>query len=304
MKKTFSTLVAATALLCAVPAQAIPFTITTGAAALDNLGGDIGVAFDKLSVPQTSIGLNLSYGQSTTTALQNFTLSVGDTGWGSGGRVETFNLNRNLSVNGGTSQTLVQGGKITIGYSADMLDLFQSGLYTFSTQDGADRYQVGIRTEAFNISAGGGDFVRPVNATITLTNIADAPVARLSGVNSVSYGAQLTFSGNLSSDADLDGSIVSYAWDLDNNGVFERASTTSDLMLALNEYDDLFANKSANHRIGLRVTDNTGLSSIASLDFAMNAVQAEVPEPATAGLMLLGLAGLLAQRRRAAGKSA
>ncbi len=101
---------------------------------------------------------------------------------------------------------------------------------------------------------GGGDFMLARIASDTTE-----PVASAGGPYSLDEGDTLQLDASASSDSD--GTIVAWDWDLDNDGVYgaddldfsEPVTSSVDLGV---QFDDV-----ANYTIGLRVTDNDGLTS-------------------------------------------
>ncbi|MCK6550510.1 PKD domain-containing protein [Myxococcota bacterium] len=92
-------------------------------------------------------------------------------------------------------------------------------------------------------------------ATVLVENV--APTARAGGPYAADEGGTITVSAAGSSDPGDD--LVAYAWDLDGDGVFNDATTTT---ATITRADD------ASFAIAVRVTDADGASSTASADVA------------------------------------
>ncbi|MCG3180374.1 MAG: hypothetical protein BIFFINMI_02734 [Phycisphaerae bacterium] len=121
------------------------------------------------------------------------------------------------------------------------------------------------------------------------------PTAVAGGPYAVDYRSALDLNGGASSDADgtFGDRIVSFEWDLDNDGTFEYLTSDPNLSIP---WDDLCGYElGASHPLTLRVTDSFGASSTSLGSFTV-----AVPEPATVALILLGgcLSAGLRRRRR------
>jgi hypothetical protein len=92
-----------------------------------------------------------------------------------------------------------------------------------------------------------------VHITTGLVN----PVANPGGPYFGSVGVPLTLDGSLSYDPNAGGSIVQYEWDLDGNGTYETNAGPSPTIQ--HTWNTPYTGK-----VGLRVTDNFGLTSMAS----------------------------------------
>lgn len=116
-----------------------------------------------------------------------------------------------------------------------------------------DTYQVTLTvTDDNNQSAGSS----PV--AVTINNL--APTAVVNGPGQVDEGGTVTFDSNGSSDPG--GGPLNYAWDLDNDGQFDDGT---DATANFNPDEP-----GANLTVGLQVSDNQGLSSIASIQINVN----------------------------------
>ncbi len=94
------------------------------------------------------------------------------------------------------------------------------------------------------------------------------PTAVVGGPYALNEGGSVTLSGAASSDSD--GTIVSYAWDLDNDGQYDDAvGATASFSTTV----------SSVHTVGLMVTDNRGGTHVTSTSVAVN----NVAPTATAG---------------------
>lgn len=76
-----------------------------------------------------------------------------------------------------------------------------------------------------------------------------SPIADIGGPYSVAVGATVTLDGSASSDAD--GSIVSFAWDLDNDGAYDDA---------VDYIAQFHADSAGTFTVSLQVTDDQGLT--------------------------------------------
>ena len=95
-----------------------------------------------------------------------------------------------------------------------------------------------------------------VTVSITYTN--HAPIAKPGGPYTIAAGENVTLDGTGSYDPDqaFGDSVVSYEWDLDNDGVFDKTGATVSLSWA--EIDTLFTYPGVANSITLRVTDEAG----------------------------------------------
>jgi len=91
----------------------------------------------------------------------------------------------------------------------------------------------------------------------------DAPISNPGGPYVADEGTSITLDASGSSD---DGSIVSYEWDLDNNGLFDDATGVTPSVLFDNE------SLLGPFIIGLKVTDNDGNSSVSTVAMFVNNV--------------------------------
>jgi PKD repeat protein len=98
-------------------------------------------------------------------------------------------------------------------------------------------------------------------ATVKVTAVNAPPVAEAGGPYSGNEGSTILL--DASSSSDLDGNIVSYEWDLDNDGRYDDAvgMTTTFKSTA-----------SGSHTIGLRVTDKLGAESTDTASVTVNNV--------------------------------
>lgn len=115
---------------------------------------------------------------------------------------------------------------------------------------------------------------------VRIVGIADgpntAPIAVIGGPTSMNEGSSVVLSGAGSSDPD--GSIVSYAWDVDNDGQYNDASGVSVNFATM---------LSGLHTVGLQVTDNRGETAVTSVNVTVH----NVAPTANAGGNLSGYVG-------------
>ncbi|MGZ5545369.1 MAG: putative Ig domain-containing protein, partial [Limisphaerales bacterium] len=109
--------------------------------------------------------------------------------------------------------------------------------------------------------------------SVTVNTVDTAPVANAGGPYSSDVGDSLALDGSASSDPDVSSgdSIVSYAWDLDNNGTYDvttsSATTTvswallQSLLVTPTDYPADPITGFPNRTVRLRVTDSFGVSS-------------------------------------------
>ena len=116
--------------------------------------------------------------------------------------------------------------------------------------DQAGNYTAGAITGAFTVTATDGAVSGTANVTIS---IASPPVADAGGPYFGVEGSPVSLDGSGSTDANDD--IVSYEWDLDNDGAFDDATGVSATFSAFG---------SGVFTIGLRVTDADGASNSAT----------------------------------------
>jgi hypothetical protein len=298
MKIPLKELALGTALVSIISsASAIPVSVTLGGASLTNLGGDPGVYYDAFSIAGTSFSRDLNY-NGTASYTQNYNFTVGSTGRGSYGRVANFSAARSLSVNGQNS-TLLQNGQVSIG-STDTLNLYNSNSQNFFLSDGLDRYQLTVNAAGVsspNTATGSHDGV--LYGQIMLYNVQDAPLAKLTGTRSLTYGQTLSLDASATLDPDKD-STLSYNWDFNDDGIVDLTTGANVLNLSAQEYGAYFAHTQGDHTIALTVRDNTGLASNTLFTTSFTAAPTGVPEPGTFALAAVGLAAVRLTRRRKA----
>ncbi len=99
---------------------------------------------------------------------------------------------------------------------------------------------------------------------LTVTAVNDPPVANAGGPYSIGEGSTLELNGSNSFDFDQSNTELSYAWDLNYDGVSFDVDMTGMSPSVL--YPDDFASRS----IAVRVTDSAGLQSIATTTLIVN----------------------------------
>lgn len=122
------------------------------------------------------------------------------------------------------------------------------------------------------------------------------PTADAGGAYSLRDQEVLVLDASLSADRDsvFGDEIVSYSWDLNNDGVFDFTSSQAVTSLTASQYKTFF-DQTGNYSLGLSVTDSRGASATAfsSLQFT------SVPEPSTGiSWLCMTLIGLTSNRRR------
>ncbi|MFQ5613179.1 MAG: PKD domain-containing protein, partial [Anaerolineae bacterium] len=154
------------------------------------------------------------------------------------------------------TQVLTLSGAGTVDPGPDPLDytwvLTDSGLITKTgeTITYTGWITPGIYSLTLRVDDDDGAF-SVVTTTIDVTN--PRPVAVIGGPYSGSEGVPLALDGSGSFDPQGD-SLISYAWDLDDDGLFDDASGAT---ISFTYLDD-----QVNHPIALRVTDTWGASDI------------------------------------------
>jgi len=131
----------------------------------------------------------------------------------------------------------------------------------------------GTRTVALRVTDNNSPAKTHVTtAVVTVDQGNNAPLVNAGGPYTVFLGRDLVLDGSASSDPDaaFGDSIVSYAWDLDNDGQFDDAIGV-DPTIAAATLAGLGLNPGT-HTIGLRVTDSFGLSAVGSTTINLLAV--------------------------------
>ena len=101
----------------------------------------------------------------------------------------------------------------------------------------------------------GTNYSEAATVSITVNSVNDPPVAVAGGPYTIDEGSALTLDGRGSSD--LDGTIVKYEWDLDNDGEYDDA-TGANPTIPWSTLAALGINNQGTYPIGLKVTDNEG----------------------------------------------
>jgi len=132
----------------------------------------------------------------------------------------------------------------------------------------------------------GGDYTVTLTVTdddggigtdIAAINVNVPPVANPGGPYTGNEGSPITFNG--SGSYDPDGTIVSYEWDLDNDGEYDDASGATPSFT----WDDDYSST-----IGLRVTDDTGEAVTAATTVTVNNIAPTVDAGANVDYVLAG----------------
>jgi hypothetical protein len=104
----------------------------------------------------------------------------------------------------------------------------------------------------------GGSQTRTVGISITAAPVARDPVADAGGPYQIEAGSNLTLNGGGSFDPDSGDHIANYEWDLNNDGIYDAATTGAVHNVPWSAIAGLGV---GTHSVTLRVTDTTGRSS-------------------------------------------
>ncbi len=119
------------------------------------------------------------------------------------------------------------------------------------------------------------------------------PIADAGGPYTILLGDDLQLDGTASSDPDnaCGGSIVSWEWDVNNNGSYTDATGDSPLV-TWSTLNNAGVSAPGNYTIGIRVTDDQGATHTATATLTI--IDGAVPTLGTWGLIILGLLFLCA----------
>ena len=128
----------------------------------------------------------------------------------------------------------------------------------------------GTYTATLTVTDNHGLASTPVSHSIAISQGNHAPVAQAGGPYLVQSGNSVTLNASGSTDADaaFGNSIVSYAWDLDNNGTYGDV-TGSTPSLSAAQIAALFS-PGTDHTVSVRVTDTFGATGTASTTLYVN----------------------------------
>lgn len=244
-----------------------------------------GIVF--MSAPaRSAVGFSIDDGQTLTlSTFQPYTYTnISNYGYQSYNTSST----RRITINGVERSAVssmsgsLQPGVFNLGASQSVM--------TWQMDFGGDRKTLSMRVLA---TSGSGTHSGNIPASATLTEVADDPVAMILGFGPiVTFGEEWSLDGSASYDVDSTGSIVSWEWDLDYDGVNFAADATGALLQVTSGFMQSSYQDGESYAVALRVTDNSGASHLHTTSFVY-----AVPEPEMGGLVLLGLAGLLMRRR-------
>ncbi|TWU03414.1 lamin tail domain-containing protein [Neorhodopirellula pilleata] len=168
----------------------------------------------------------------------------------------TGTVGETISLSGGTSTD--SDGTIT----AYTWDLDNDGQYDDATGETATFGAVvaGAFTVGLQVTDDDGA-TSTDTATITVNAIANvAPTADAGGPYSGTVGETVSLSGSAS--IDTDGTIATYAWDLDNDGQFDDATGVA---------TSFSATTTGTFTVGLQVSDNAGATSVDTATITVSA---------------------------------
>jgi hypothetical protein len=103
----------------------------------------------------------------------------------------------------------------------------------------------------------------------------EAPVASAGGPYLAQIGDAVVISATASDADTTEGDVITYAWDLDNDGQFDDSTTLSPTLSA-DDLTTLGINTAGDHTLSLRVTDATGVATTVTATLTLEAVAAPV----------------------------
>ncbi len=198
------------------------------------------------------------------------------------GNIGSDNVVQAFKING----TTVAGNLGSFGAPSDLPTVIDQTLFVEGTNT--------IEVLVDNGGTGPNPHGFQLSAWLDEVAASNAPIADADGPYTVEWylaeALALDASGSYDLDTGLGDSIVEYAWDLDNNGVWDVTSANPFLSMSQSQYAPYFGG-AGSYTFAVKVTDATGLAGIdyGQIDF--------VPEPATLLFALAGV-GLLRSRRR------
>ena len=122
--------------------------------------------------------------------------------------------------------------------------------------------------------AGSPSLSAPMQVTINLTNVNEAPIVATGGPYTLDDAQTLLLDASGSRDSDAGDSLGLYQWDLDNNGTWDRTGITPRLALTPQERASFGLGVGA-HTVRLRVADAALLSATSSTTVTVT----PAPEP-------------------------
>ena len=161
----------------------------------------------------------------------------------------------NVLTNDSDVGSLTVASKIVSGaYGQIVLQTDGSYTYTLDQQSTALQNLADgtVVTETFSYEVSDGLEIRTANILVSITAHNNSPLANFVISGPVKEGVNLTFDANTSFDSD--GSIISYEWDFDNDGVFEATGSTIDHVFTVGGIKT----------VSLKVTDNLGSTSVST----------------------------------------
>src|SRR6185369_637129 len=175
-------------------------------------------------------------------------------------------LRAGSGASGGTARLRFSGGEqselITVTGTGDWVTLANFTSAPFDLPAGVQVMEFDYVQAPFDLDSIELQLVAPAN---------NAPTANAGGPYTINQGSALTLDGSGSVDPDSGDSIVSYAWDLNNDGTFGDVTgvntTVTSAQLAS------YGVGAGSHTIGLRVTDSHGSTGMASTTVTVRGTQ-------------------------------